>query len=211
MLGDWVSPSEPKYYYGARTSDFMTNHLRAYQTATEDATWAKVADVSYGLVNTMQTLYSQETGLLPDFIVGINTKPRPARRGYLEGATDGQYSYNACRVPWRLTTDYLMSGELRALTAVRKINTWIRTETRDNPRQIGDGYDLNGNVVSDGNVMAFVGPLGVSAMVEASNQKWLNAIWDLVVSRSIEEEDYYGNSLKLLCLIVMSGNWWKPF
>jgi len=211
MLGDWVSPDEPRYYYGTRTSDFMMNHLRAYQSATGDATWTRVIEASYGLVEAMQTSYSPTTGLLPDFIQDINTTPRPARRGYLEGANDGRYGYNACRTPWRLTTDYLLSGEPRALDAVTKINAWIRNKTGNDPQRIYDGYDLNGNAVSDYNALAFVAPFGVGAMVGANNQTWLNGIWRLVVNRPIEAEDYYGNTLKLLCLIVMSGNWWNPY
>ncbi|HVM97299.1 MAG TPA: hypothetical protein VMT89_12975, partial [Candidatus Acidoferrales bacterium] len=58
--------------------------------------------------------------------------------------------------------------------------------------------------------MAFVAPLGVGAMVDASNQTWLNALWDLVVNQPLSSGGYYENTLKLLSMIVMSGNWWAP-
>ena len=58
--------------------------------------------------------------------------------------------------------------------------------------------------------MAFVAPLAVGAMVEAGNQAWLNALWDLVVTTPASVDGYYENTLKLLSLIVLSGNWWAP-
>jgi len=44
-------------------------------------------------------------------------------------------------------------------------------------------------------------------MTTESGQEWLNADYDAVVDRS---EDYYEDSVTLLCLIVLSGNWWGP-
>jgi endo-1,4-beta-D-glucanase Y len=99
MLGDWVEPAEPVYYYGTRTSDFMLNHLRAYQTMSGDARWGQVLTTTYNLIHAMQTTYSPNTGLLPDFIQNLNSTPQPAASSYLEGPYDGQYNYNACRDP----------------------------------------------------------------------------------------------------------------
>lgn len=206
------------YKYGTRPSDFMVDHMRAYQSATGDTRWAAVIDATYQLIDSFQTRYSPSTGLLPDFVQDTNTEPQPARprrtRGgrkpYLEGFTDGQYSYNACRVPWRIGTDYLTSGDSRALTALDKINTWIQGKTGDDPRKIVAGYKLSGGNAGRENAVAFVAPFGVGAMVSADNQEWLNDIWDLTAGRARIQEDYYGNTLKLLAMITMSGNWWNP-
>jgi hypothetical protein len=46
-------------------------------------------------------------------------------------------------------------------------------------------------------------------MVAENNQQWLNDIWDAIVSVPFAKGDYYGNSLKMLSIIVMSGNWWN--
>jgi hypothetical protein len=35
---------------------------------------------------------------------------------------------------------------------------------------------------------------------------WLDRLW---TSRSIDE-DYYGDSITMLSMIVLSGNWWSP-
>lgn len=47
-------------------------------------------------------------------------------------------------------------------------------------------------------------------MVNATNQTWLNGLWDQVVTTPVGGSDYYGNTLKLLSMLVLSGNWWAP-
>jgi hypothetical protein len=46
---------------------------------------------------------------------------------------DGYYNYNACRVPWRIATDFIIGGDKRSREIVEKINTWIRETTQNNP------------------------------------------------------------------------------
>jgi hypothetical protein len=45
-------------------------------------------------------------------------------------------------------------------------------------------------------------------MVDASNQEWLDALWDVV--NATDNNEYYDDTLKLLTMIAMSGNWWAP-
>ena len=47
-------------------------------------------------------------------------------------------------------------------------------------------------------------------MVNATNQVWLNKLWTNVVNQSVSSGQYYDNTIKMICLIVMSGNWWTP-
>jgi len=211
-LGDWASPAAPKLYQATRPSDFMVNHLRAYQAATGNPDWERVLDTCYSLIDRMQTLYSPVTGLLPDFIQEVNRQPRPAVGTLLEDETDGAFYYNACRTPWRIGTDYLLAGDARAYRAVNKLTTWLKQTTAGDPRRLRAGYWLDGRDVADNNYLAvaFLAPLGVGAMVDAAHQSWLNAIWDLTSRQGLNATDYYGNTLKLLSMIVMSGNWWSP-
>ena len=211
-LGDWVSPGDAPYDDATRSSDFMPDHYRSFLAATSDATWTNVLEQTYDIVAALQASHSPATGLLPDFVVDPLGTPDPAPAGFLEGATDGSYAYNACRDPWRLGTDFLISGETRAQTAVQAINAWIRARTANDPEAITSGWKLDGTDTPGTNYrsMAFVAPFGVGAMVDASNQAWLNDVWDLVVATPVGAEGYYENTLKLLSMIVMSGNWWAP-
>ncbi len=211
-LGDWVTPASGSFYTATRTSDFMMDHYRSFEAASGDSDWNGLLDESYDIIDAIQTNYSAATGLLPDFVKNPLTSPAPADPGFLEGPNDGRYSYNACRDPWRITTDYLVSGDARAKTAVDAINAWIRAETADSPSDIRAGYTLAGSPVSGSNYlsMAFVAPLGAGATVDATNQTWLNDLWDLIDATPLAAEGYYENTLKLLAMMTMSGNWWPP-
>ena len=211
LVGDWVDSTD-SHYGGTRPSDFMPGHFKAFQKATGAARWGQVVDKTYAVVGYLQDHYAASTGLLPDFAVGAPTAtPQPAPGQWLEGDDDGHYSWNACRTPWRLATDFVVSGEPRSQAAVRKLNAWIKVKAGGNPRNIRDGYDLSGNALGTGEELAFIAPFGVAAMVEpatGTNQPWLDALWTDVSGRGTT--DYYADSIKLMAMLVMSGNWWAP-
>jgi endo-1,4-beta-D-glucanase Y len=209
-LGDW-SGSTGTFGDATRTSDFMPGHFTSFAAATGDATWTSIASHSYDMVSTLQSTYAPSTGLLPDF-VKTPRSPKPAPAHYLEGADDGKYSWNACRDPMRLAMHYLTTGDPRAKAAAKKINTWIRGKTGGNPDNIRAGYTLSGSPLADSDylTMAFAAPIAVGAMVDgaSSNQTWVNKLWDSVAD--MPSEGYYEDTLKMLGLIAMSGNWWSP-
>ncbi len=212
LLGDWVAPSSPSYYASTRVSDFTTDHFASFAAASGQTAWTDLRDSLYDIVDSLQASHAATTGLVPDFIANPATSPAPVAAGFLEGDTDGKYSYNACRVPWRLATDFVVSGDTRAKAALDLLNGWIRTETGDDPSGIGAGYELDGNAIAgtDYTSMAFVAPFAAGAMVNSTNQAWLNELWDFVVATPVGAEGYYENTVKLLSMMVASGNWWAP-
>ena len=207
--GDWAESGE--YMTGTRTSDFITDHFKAFSCVANDSlSWANVVDKCYELIEVIQQNYSANTGLLPDFIVDTDSDPKPASADYLEGNLDGHYSYNACRDPWRLTTDYLISGDVRALNAVKKINNWIFEKTGGNTSKIYAGYYLNGNKAANWKDVSFTAPFTVGAMLDPTKQNWLDNLYSEILSADISDGGYFGNTLKLLSLITVTGNYWTP-
>jgi endo-1,4-beta-D-glucanase Y len=208
LLGDWAAPGDDQYD-ATRTSDFMPGHIASYAAATGDGDWTTLLDSEYAMVAKLQQQFAGGTGLLPDFVVHPNT-PSPAPGGFLEGASDGRYGYNACRDPWRLGVHAITTGDSRAKTAAGKLSDWIADDTGGDPGDIHAGYLLNGNAASgsDYTDMCFVAPFGVAAMVGSSHQAWLNAVWDFTVGEG--PEGYYQDTVKMLSMIAMSGNWWTP-
>jgi endo-1,4-beta-D-glucanase Y len=205
-LGDWSTKTDPTYF-GTRPSDFMLDHFRAFGTASGDAVWTSAVDATYGLISKVQTGFSPQTGLLPDFVSNTDTSPQPAPANFNEGITDPEYAYNSCRTPWRIATDYIVSHDARAKSAIQLMNTWIMGQTGNDPSKIRDGYKLDGSPGSkqSGYSSAFASPFGVAAML-SGNQAWLDAIWSGMGINS----GYYGDSITMLDMIVMSGNWWAP-
>lgn len=201
-----------KDYYDMRSSDFMPAHFKAFSKATNDKTWNKTVDINYKLFNFMQKKFSEDAGLLPDFIEHTNTNPVPAKPHYLESKYDGKYNYNACRVPWRIAADFIINDDTRAKKIVEKINKWIRETTKGNPDNISAGYTLEGDDISKRyyEAMSFIAPFAVSAMVDSKNQTWLNKLWDYMVSFDIDQFDYYDNTIKMMSMIILSKNYWSP-
>lgn len=211
MLSDGIEHDSGDYF-DTRSSDFMPASFKAFAAATNDKRWQKVIDNTYLLFFAMQDRYSIDAGLLPDFIVNIKTNARPAQPHYLESAYDGYYNYNACRVPWRIATDYLLTGDKRSKVIAAKINRWVRQTTGGNPDNISAGYTLAGNDLKGRyfEALSFIAPFAVSAMVDKNNQQWLNRVWDYTLHFKLKDFDYYDNSIKMLDMIILSGNYWQP-
>lgn len=204
--------ADSKDYFDTRTSDFMPAHFRSFSKNYSDQNWIKVIDKNYALFNFMQNKYSKGIGLVPDFIQHVNQHPIPAKANYLESKFDGLYNYNACRVPWRIATDYIIYGDSRSKKIIDRINAWIRETTSNIPDNISAGYSLSGEDIRGRNfeAMSFIGSFAVAAMVDARNQKWLNKLWDYIFSFDLDQYDYYDNSIKMFELIILSGNYWVP-
>jgi endo-1,4-beta-D-glucanase Y len=209
LLSDGVE-AKSKDYFATRSSDFMPAHFKAFEKATGDIRWTKVIDAEYKLFSYMQEKYSPDAGLVPDFIVNLNKKAKPAPPYFLEARYDGSYNYNACRVPWRVATDYLLTGDKRSKVFVSKINKWIRETTGNNTYNLSAGYTLAGNDIKGRyfEALSFIAPFGVSAMVDGKNQVWLNHVWNYLTGFKMKDYDYYDNTIKLLDMIIMSGNYW---
>ena len=211
LLCDGIE-AESKDYFDMRSSDFMPSHFKAFERATKDVRWNKVINTDYRLFNDLQENYSPDAGLIPDFIVHINDKAKPALSNFLESPYDGYYNYNACRVPWRIATDYLLTGDKRSKAIADKINRWVRETTNNDTYNIAAGYTLAGNDIKGRNfeALSFIAPFAVSAMVDKKNQVWLNKVWDYMTAFKMKDFDYYDNTIKLLDMIIISGNYWAP-
>jgi hypothetical protein len=212
LLGDWVAETDTKFYWGARSSDFMGGHLRAFGAATSDALWMQAVDAIYAVTSKLQ-MANMTTGLLPDFIINTNMpSPAPAAANWssADAPNDGFYHYHAARLPLRLAMDYIGSGDARARTALTAMNTWVKTKTGGNPEVLVDGYRIDtGTSIGNGGSWVFEGPFGAAAIVDTSNQAWLDAIWSRASTGSAGN-DSNAETLRLLSMLVMSGHWWAP-
>lgn len=208
-LGDWVSNYDGKFGKATRPSDFMLNHLRNFSAASGSPSWDPLLNKTYSIINELYENFSPNTGLMPDFSENIDGEYIPARKGFLEREEDGYYLWNACRTPFRISLDYILTGDTRAINQLSTLNSWIQSATSNNPANIKSGYKLDGTpLVSYGN-LAFSAPFAVSATINASNQNWLNQLWTFTSSKPTTT-NYFDNTLRLLCFIVISGNWWTP-
>ncbi|MBO0798974.1 MAG: chitosanase [Blastocatellia bacterium] len=200
LLGGWSTNQE-----ATRTSDWMIDHFMAFHDIANDGFWDDATKTVYDLINQITTEYSPETGLMPDFAVGAPV--RPARPRFLEDTTDGDYSWNACRYPWRLATAYAHFGSPETRVAADKMLIWLKKKTEGNPVGIKAGYKLDGTQLVNYSSAAFTSPFIAACIVDASHQSYLNLGWDTIINW---RESYYGDTINLLCMLLISGNWWAP-
>lgn len=207
LLGDWVAPSDRANYDTTRPVDFMPGHLRGFQQFMNQAWWVQVIDNGYWLLDRVQSTHASGRGLLPDLIVAADSDvPRPAAP--TGDSRDQHFFSSASRVALRVGTDYLAYGDLRAKRVLERMNTFFEVRTEGDPARIVEGYELNGEPLRSGESMAFSAPLGVAAMSDRKHQGWLNRLWDRI--ETADPESYTNDSVRLLSMLVMSGNWWVP-
>lgn len=172
--GDWTKWTQDKYVM--RASDFMPHHLKTFirfleaEGKTSHSAYRKFKDT----LATVKYLYANNpfssAGLFPDFILikGSDNTLKPLPQNSSQAKTLGEevqtdmYSYNACRVPWRMAEDtFFTDDEVTAQAA------------KDIYNNIGGGYPLNvaGNLYSmsgvaqnDHATTAFTAP--VAAIIE---------------------------------------------
>jgi endo-1,4-beta-D-glucanase Y len=238
VMEDNTGKPRSRDYYDMRSSDYMPDHLRAFRDATGDAFWDTVINNNYRVFRYLQNTYSPEAGLVPDFIKNIRFSPehlvaapgsgtaplferdsddvnifaQPVKPDYLESKYDGVYNFNACRVPWHIGADFLVSGDTRAAAFLTRINNWIKSTTKGNPDNISAGYNLSGEDLPHRyyEALCFICPFAVAAMSSPDNQEWLNKLWDYIQHFKLKDFDYYDNTIKILDMIILSGNYWTP-
>jgi len=191
--------------YATRASDWMTDHFKAYRQATSDNFWNDATKTVYDMINRITRDHASKTGLMPDFVV--NPSPKPAPPNFLEAKTDGDYSWNACRYPWRLATDVAHHGAPEARAAANKVVNWLESSTAGDPRNIKAGYKLDGTPLAHYGSPAFTAPFIAACMVDKSHQAFMNSGWAVIKNW---KESYYGDTINLLCMLLISGNWWAP-
>lgn len=207
-LGDWVSECDPgeRYYSATRCSDFIVQYLPVFAEVSGNADWLKVYGATYGIINSMVAEYG--TGILPDFVIRDgNGNYVPAPADFLESENDGNYYYNSCRVPWRISMDYLINGNTDALAFANAIDGFMMQAAGGDPWEVMAGYTPSGTAIEDYNDLCFTAPLLISAKC-SGNTQWHDAVRDVTLHYG--DDVYYGDTIKMLCLIVDDGGWIVP-
>lgn len=218
-LGDFIDPSEPKLYWAMRTSDCSPQQCNVFAAATGDKRWKALAEAQLKMLGKLQ---DPRSGLWPDF---ATLRPlAPARGKLLETDTDGDFGFNACRVPFRLS---LLSAHGPHLpgryTAPSMAPLWkqaapmlikfSRSAARlcgGDPERFSDGYSLAGKPHHQppSSHQAFSAPLALASGADPAGRQFHDACWTQVSESRLQDDDYYGNTLKALCLTVAAGKWW---
>ncbi|HEX8018050.1 MAG TPA: glycosyl hydrolase family 8 [Flavobacterium sp.] len=178
-------------------SYFSPAYYRAFGVFTNDTVfWNAVASKAYDIINNNLTQNNALGGLVSDWCNASGNSLQ-----------SGNYTYDACRTPWRIAVDYLWYGTPDAKTYAKKSSDFVRINVGGSAN-IKDGYNQNGNQIGQYHNAPFVGAFACAAMA-GENQGHLDASYaDL---KSINEPDnYFNHTLKTLYSFLLTGNFYLP-
>lgn len=167
--------------------------FRLFAEASGNDVWNQLAEDTYILRDASA---HETTGLVPDWQTASGSPGPSGRVGY--------FGYDACRVPWRQSLDYLWNGNLQAFDWCKKVSDWSNSV---GPTNITDGYELDGTARGENGLnSAFLGGFAVAAMTQNQNRanSFATAMSDL-------NDTYWFNlNTRIVYLFALTGNFWKP-
>ena len=207
MLGDWVHyDGKSCNQFTVRSSDLMLANFYAFSAV--EKRWQTVAEASIGAIKQLQDDYAAKTNLLPDFFLSDNKQGyRPASKEFLEGPYDGDYYYNACRTPMRIGAYTLLHKDSALNKRLQNLSLWLERSSNSKVGNIHAGYQLSGQPLKNSSydTSIFISTFAIAAMHSKEQSLWLNRLYEHVYKLHI---DYYEDSVTLLSLLILSGNYW---
>jgi endoglucanase len=178
-------------------SYFAPAYYRLFAEATNDSFWTGLANDTYLSINQSA---NSTTGLVPH-----TQDASTGAAGGSCGTSEKEYDSDACRAPWRVSLDYYLNGTPAAKTWLTKISNWTN----------GIGYsNLKGQYKIDGT------PTVTWNAVQMHVGAWVCA--DAVVDQTRvnnsatffnnlgDESNYFNGALRILYMMQLTGNYWKP-
>ncbi len=178
---------------------FVPAWYRIYADFTGNNDWLKVADKSYEILDQIGK-FNNNTGLVPDWCKADGTEQKLT---VWNGASKYEYSYDAARMPWRIALDYSWYGTEKAKAYCDKVSAFFKNVGAEN---IVDGYSITGQKIGQYHNATFVCTAAAGTLTGGDldfGQKMFN---ESVKVKDSAPHDYYGNSLRMLTLLYMSGN-----
>lgn len=178
---------------------FAPAWYRIYADFTGNKDWLKVADKCYEILDQIEK-FNNGTGLVPDWCKADGTEQRLA---VWNGTSKYEYSYDAARMPWRIALDYSWYGTEKAKIYCDKVAAFFKNI---GPENIVDGYSLTGQKLGQYHNATFVCTAATSYLTGDDLEFGQRMYNESVKVKDTEPHDYYGNTLRMLTLLYMTGN-----
>ncbi|EKQ51692.1 MULTISPECIES: glycosyl hydrolase family 8 [unclassified Clostridium] len=213
-LGDWVKGSKiNKFQYVTRSSDFLKYHIREFCKfdVQNSHKWQMVINKIDSIISKQMQKESKSNGLMPDFFIKYKDTYIAPKIKILETVHDGDYYFNSCRIPWRYSMDIIIN-KTPVTEELHTLNNWIKKNTSYDPENISSGYYIAngppGSSFGSKNNLSFIAPFLVSSLIEKEHDHWTISLWETLIQKPISKCTFYENTLKLLAMIVATGNWY---
>ncbi len=150
-------------------------------------------------------------GLVPDWHDPRDYGPATSHPNYSTGKIAYEHKYDACRVGWRIGTDYLWYGttsDALAYDSPYAIAEYLEDITSNDPTDITTYSIPAGTKLTNYNVTSLTAPVGVAAMVSSNFTSWRNQIYTALVTeyQQPDYDAYFARCLQLLSMLTMTGN-----
>lgn len=173
-------------------SYFSPAWYRVFAEFTGNQEWIKVADKCYDIVNNIKK-YNNNTGLVPDWCTADGT---PASgMGY-------DFYYDAIRYGWRTAIDYSWYGTSQAKENCDAITNFFK---KAGVSQIKDGYTITGNTTGQWHTATFTSCAAAGAMTSDLSTA-IEFYNECVKVKDSGSYHYFGNSLRMMILLYITGN-----
>lgn len=170
-VGDWMDNNQANAFY-SRPSDWMPHHFKTFMSflASEGRYGTYTFNKFESLLESLDYLYgsSRLSGdFYPDFVYfnPLTKEMEPATPGSQfdidmdEDVSVNKYSWNSCRIPWRLGMDSFLDYEQSPFSTTRTILRGIFVKAYNgNSNRTGMEYDLNGREIDQNYSVAFAAP-----------------------------------------------------
>jgi len=207
----------------------IVSYYNQFRAASGDARWDSTRNAGYKMYDYFYKANPAHGGLTPFTFL---TKPGPNQ--YQRAARGYNFGYDSSRTPWRVGLDYLWYGNQNSLAAQQALGTvtatlahdmpdrntkWLQTISGGNPMNVRSSYELDGTPSPTsfvGSQRNFVSPMVTAAMVNTSNQTWLNTLyaWMRLQTPGVAyssggltaNPSYYEDSVLMVNMLVVTGN-----
>lgn len=195
--GDGWNPPEDIIY----PDYFRPGYHDLFQYHTTDTGWTTLKNAMWSWLSLHFTsVYS--SGLVPD---GSN---RAGTGAPSDGLASFNYSYNAIRMGFGYTLDYLWNGTAAAYNNQYKMASSAITRSGNSASNLGQTSTLAGS--SGATNQVFASGYGSAATVDASTAAFAGAVATYIHSQ-VTENSYFGLFQGFLNLLVMSGEFTSNF
>lgn len=172
------------------------SYYTLFKTVTGNSRWDDVYTANYNvLAASDRASGGSTTGLVPDWSNAA---------GNQANGMSYSYGYDAVRSPLRMAISANWDCDSTAINRLKPFNTFFASK---DIKTVVDGYTTTGNAIGGYHSPAFVGAVA-SAATTSGNTTVSNNAWDELVATT--GGGYYHESIRLLSLLVSSGQFINP-
>lgn len=184
MVGNWAAHS--RYQTMLRTSDVLPAQFDAFYKLTGNQTWVTIKQA---MLKSLVSLSKQHrTGLIPDFAWIKKKQTVAVKAGTVSSKYDGDYYYNACRLPYNL-------AQSKNRLSQRVLNKMMKFFMKQ--EYISGGYRLNGRRLNHYQSASFGAPIFFAANHNAKFSKLVQSEKYIFI-QSLNANNYYQSALTIL-------------